>query len=117
MADKRPSFAIRVAIASLFVICVMSASQWCLDRFVLYHAQNRVLQPSDYTVFVGPAAAGSPANTRLSDDGRYAVKVMTVGTSHAMDSMTTALLPIFVFGLIGLVVPFYAARRQPRQPA
>ena len=115
MTDKRTSFAIRVAIASLFVICVISASQWWLDRFILYHAQNRVLQPSDYTVLVSPAAAGSPADARLSDDGRYSIKVMTVGTSHAMDSVTTALLPIFVFGLIGLVVTFYAARRDLRR--
>ena len=115
MADKQTSFAVRVASATLFIICVTSASQWCIDRFVLYHAQNRVLQPSDYTVLVAPAAAGNPADVRISDDGRYTVRVTTGGTSHAMDSVTTALVPIFAFGLIGLVVTFYAARLHLRR--
>src|ERR1043165_2796359 len=87
MSESRPTLAVRLATTFLFFICMVAASQWCLNRFWLYHAQNRVLQPSDYTVSVAPAVSGSAADARLSDDGQFSVKVVTVGTSHAMDQV------------------------------
>ena len=110
MSDNKPSLAVRVATLFLFIICVATASQWCLQRFWLYHAQNRVLQPADYTVSVVPAASGASADARLSEDGLFAVKVMTVGTSHAMDQVTDSLLPILV-SAIALAATWYLARR------
>jgi len=116
MSDNRQSRAVRIATVFLFIICVAATSQWCLNRFWLYHAQNRVLQPSDYTVAVVPAAAGLTSDVRLSDDGQFAVKVITVGTSHAMDQVTQSLLPVFVLGVTGLAAAWYASRRHDGQP-
>lgn len=116
MSSRRPTAA-RTATIFLYIICLMAASQWCLHRFWLYHAQNRVLQPSHYTVSVAPAAAGVSEGARLSDDGQFAVKVMTVGTSHAMDRVTDSLLPLFLLGVIGLAATWYVARRRDPQPA
>ena len=116
MSDKKPSRAARIATAFLLIICLSAASQWCLSRFWLYHAQNRVLQPSDYTVSVAPAASATYGDTKLSDDGQFAVKVMTVGTSHAMDQVTNSLLPVFLLGVIGLAAALYVGRRPNQQP-
>ena len=117
MTDNKSSRALHIATTFLILICLAAASQWCMNRFVLYDAQNRVLQPADYTVSVTPVASGAPGDARLSDDGRFAVKVMTVGTSHAMDRVTHALLPVFSLGLIGLAATWYVARRRDPQPA
>jgi hypothetical protein len=115
MSESRPTLAVRLATTFLFFICMVAASQWCLNRFWLYHAQNRVLQPSDYTVSVAPAVSGSAADARLSDDGQFSVKVVTVGTSHAMDQVTNSLLPVFLLGAIGIAATLYVARRRDRQ--
>jgi len=116
MSESRPSLAVRIATITLFIICVSAASQWCLNRFWLYHAQNRVLQPSDYTVSVEPAVSGSSGDARLSDDGQFSVKVMTVGTSHAMDQVTNSLVPVFLLSVIGIAVTLYVARRRDQRP-
>lgn len=112
MKDKRPSITEHLPAAFLLVICMMAASQWSLDRFWLYHSQNRVLQPSDYTASVVSAEQGAPADHQISEDGRYAIKVMTRGTSHAMDRVTQSLLPIFALSLIGLVATLYVTGRR-----
>lgn len=116
MSESRPTLALRIATITLFIICIHAASQWCLYRFWLYHAQNRVLQPSDYTVSVTPAARGSSGDARLSDDGQFSVKVMTVGTSHAMHEVTHSLLEVFGLGVIGVAVTLYVARRRDQRP-
>jgi hypothetical protein len=116
MSDNKSSRATRMATVFLFMICVSAASSWCLDRFMLYHGQNRVLQPSDYTVSVVPAASRTSRDARLSDDGRFAVKVMTVGTSHAMNEVTNSLLQVFSLGVFGLVCTWYVTRRRNQRP-
>ena len=107
--------AVRLPATCLWLICLIVLSSWCLDRFWLYHEQNRVLQPDDYTVSVVPVASGASADQRLSDDGRFAVKVITRGTSHAMDRITNIAVPPFFIALIGLIATVYFTQRSSRQ--
>jgi hypothetical protein len=89
---KLPMTSVRAARFVLLLVFMSVASQWCLDRFWLYHAQSRVLSPSDNTVSVTPAASAVGPNHQLSDDGQFAVEVITRGTSHAMGQETNMLL-------------------------
>lgn len=103
--------ATRTAATFLYLTCVIAITQWGLDRFWLYHAQNRVLAPSDYTVSVLPGSAEVTGDLRRSDDGQFVVKVTTLGTSHAMDHITNSLLPVVLVAIIGLAMTWYAAKR------
>ena len=115
--SKQSSFIARVPATCLFIICVWAVSEWSFDRFWLYHSQNRVLQPSDYTVNVEPIGVGRPMDHQVSDDGRFSVRVMANGTSMAMDQVTQSLVPIIILSLLGLVVTIYVARRRVERPA
>ena len=116
MSESRQSLTVRIATTFLFTICIVAASQWCLYRFWLYHGQSRVLQPSDYTVSVAPAVPGSSGDARLSDDGQFSVKVVTIGTSHSMHEVTHSLLQVFCLGVIGVAATLYVARRRDQRP-
>jgi hypothetical protein len=109
--DAKPRLdPVRTASMFLFAVIITALSQWSIDRFWLYHSQNRILHPSDYSVRVLPLSEQS-VDHQLSDDGRYAVEVMTNGTSHAMDQVTAGLLPVGITALIGLAFVRYSKQK------
>ena len=63
-----------------------------------------------------PVESAASGDVRLSDGGRFAVKVMALGASHAMDHVTNALLPIFLLGVTRLLATRYFTRRERASP-
>lgn len=99
------------------VICLMTASTWIFARFVTYHAQNRILSPANYVAEVIPVGSveaneRNPVDFRESEDGRYYVRVVTLGTAQCVVQATLDLLPPFVTALIGLVISVVILRRR-----
>lgn len=105
----------------LFVmICGQAIMQFVFVRYVHYHAQNRVLNPADYSADVLPAASAdddSATSFRKSDDGEFVVKVTTLGTAHELSRFTTMLLPILGLGIAGVAASLYKLRQQSKLTA
>jgi hypothetical protein len=90
-------------------------------RYVHYHAQRQILAPAHYTADVVPVGTGVPvggelADFRESEDGRYYVRVATLGTAHHLARTTSDLLPPFVFSVLGVVVAIVVQRKRKPEP-
>jgi hypothetical protein len=96
------------------MICSWSLASVVITYFVHYHAQHQVLRPADYDVTVVPASSADAAPSgdyRLSEDGAYYVRVMTLGSAHYVDRTTSDLLPVFLMGAVGFATAVYVLRR------
>lgn len=108
----------RIPFALFALICFWAMGQFVMARFVLYHAQYRVLDPAHYTVAVVPLsakpdeAAQSPDGFRKSEDGACLVKVTTLGTAHDIHRITMDLVPFFLFGAAGLGAVIHSQRKR-----
>lgn len=123
MKSTNASFFDRILFALFALICFWSVGQFVFARFVLYHAQYRVLDPAHYTVDVVPIAtmpdkeAPPRDGFRKSNDGTSLVKVTTLGTAHHIDRTITDLLPFFIFGIAGLGMSIYSKRKRATNDA
>ena len=103
------------------MICFWIASAWVFARFVHYHAQRQILPPAHYAADVVPVATGAPgggesAGFGKSEDGRYYVRVATLGTAHHLARTTSDLLPPFGLALVGVIVALIVQRKQRPGP-
>ena len=118
-ANRVVPLSVRIAFGSLLMIASIIGANWSIARSMQYHAQNHVLSPEDYTVVVRPVAAGDSPTARVSDDGKYSVTVVALGTSLAMREITQASVLPFCFSVIGLVAMVITFSREriwsPRQ--
>ncbi len=118
MKTSNALFCERLPLPLFALICFWAVSQFVFARFVLYHAQYRVLDPAHYTVAVVPVAAKTDGVTpardghRESENGAYFVKVTTLGTAHHIDRTITDLVPFFLFGVAGLGAVIYSQRKR-----
>jgi len=111
----------RFPMVILIMICLWIASTWVFARFVHYHAQRSILPPPHYTAEVIPVTGGASGNRELGDfrtseDGRYYVRVATLGTAHHIARTTSDLLPPFVLALAGVVITGWIQRKQSAEP-
>jgi hypothetical protein len=113
MSTPRPNFTIRLLLAILMVIFLWSQAAWTIAFFTHYHAQHQLLRPADYDVTVVPAAgAATPGEDyRLSEDGKFFVRVFTLGTAHYIDRITADLLPVVLLSVAGIVTALCVQRK------
>jgi hypothetical protein len=113
MSTAKPTFAFRLLLTILMMISVWSLAAWAIAYFVHYHAQHQLLRPANYDVTVVPAAgAAAPGEDyRLSEDGKYFVRVFTLGSAHYIDRITMELLPVVLLSVAGFVTAVYMQRR------
>jgi len=114
---------------AIFLVLVLGAVEDVVfTRFVLYHSQNRALQPSDYDIQVVTAedyqALSDPAQTtvHLSDgtvltkaarwdsttftpvrSGAMFARVTTKGTAHMLDRTLPKTILVGVLGIVGMI--------------